>query len=101
MTWRELTDELIEERGHECEFCDEPAVDAHHCIVYRNTKHKKLLDVKYNLVLVCRKHHVQSQDAMRQAWGLLTARYTREVMVAWVEGLDLLVKPRIEWLEEE
>ena len=99
MTWKQLIQQIIAERGLFCEFCDELADDLHHGIVYRNTKFKKLLDVKYNLILVCRAHHIHSQDAIRQAWALLCARYSRTVMVAWVEGLDLLVVPRVEWLD--
>lgn len=102
MTWRELTDEIIAERGEGCEVCGSPTIDMpHHALVYRSKKNKKLLDVKYNLLLVCRLHHIHSQDAMRQAWGLLKGRYGQSTMEEWITNLPLLVKPRISWLEDE
>ena len=101
MNWTELAESIIAERGNKCEFCEQPAWDLHHALVYRNTKQKKILDVKYNMILVCRKHHVHSPDAIRQAWALLVERYGRDAMVEWVEGLDLLVVPRVEWLDAD
>ena len=99
MTWRELTDALIAERGHGCEFCSEHAVDAHHALIYRNRKHKKLIDDKRNIVLVCRVHHVHSKVMKRWCWTLLCRRYGYETMCAWIENLPVLIKPRVEWLD--
>lgn len=45
--------------------------------------------------------HDNKRKGIRLAWALLVERYGRDVMVAWVEGLDLLVKPRVAWLEDE
>ena len=101
MTWDDIKRELTEERGRQCEFCSEPAVDAHHAIVSTQKRSRKLLNVPQNLVLVCRACHVDSKDAMRQAWRLLVERYGREVMVDWLDGLDLLVKPRVEYLDDD
>ena len=99
-SWNEIKEDIIAERGSGCEFCGQPGWDAHHALVTRQKRNRAQLDTKYNIVVVCREHHIHSQDAMRQAWGLLVARYGRDVMVDWVEGLDLLVKPRIAWLED-
>ena len=101
MNWQDLCIQVILERGTTCEYCDNEADDLHHALVYRSAKNKKLLDTRFNVVLTCRRHHVHSKEAIRQAWKLLCARYGRQVMCDWLEGLELLVKPRIPWLEDE
>ena len=101
MTWDDIKRELVQERTKTCEFCGAVAVDAHHAIISTQKRSRKILNDPRNLVLVCRACHVNSEDAIRQAWGLLCERYGRDVMVEWVEGLDLLVKPRVEWLDAD
>lgn len=101
MNWADLCIQVILERGTKCEYCDNEADDLHHALITRQKKSRKLLDCKYNTILVCREHHVHSKEAMRQAWGLLTARYGYDVMCEWIESLDLIVKPRIPWLNDE
>ena len=107
MTWNDIKRELEYERGHFCENCgvSHPLDPAHHGVIWRLKGANNILDVKFNLLILCMSchkwFHDHKQDGIRQAWALLVERYGRQAMVDWLEGLDLLVKPRIEWLEAE
>lgn len=96
--WQRVCREVFDERGPLCELCGALSRDAHHALIGR-MKSKPELDCKENTLLVCRGCHEDSDEAKRLAWQLLCDRYGREHMVAWLDGLSLIEKPRLEWME--
>jgi len=77
-----------------CECCNErPAEEAHHCLYgkdNRNCQAKKLLNMSYNLQLVCKKCHAcdaLSHENRVRFWGTQCERYGHDVMLAWHESL--------------
>jgi len=100
--WQKTCEEIYKERGDKCELCGTPRdIDApHHAIIRRAKKFRQYLDVKYNLILVCRSHHEHSDADRRRAWKMNCERYGREVMIAWLNGVPMKIKPNIEWMEQ-
>jgi len=81
---------LIEERGNLCECCGiRQGTEAHHALYYKDNKNlraKKLLDMTYNLILVCERCHsckAKTHQSKVRFWEIQCARYGHDVMVAW------------------
>ncbi len=106
MTWADITQQVIAERGQECEKCavSGPLDPPHHGVIWRLKGANKILNVKYNLLLLCQKchkwFHDNKHEGIRLAWSMLVERYGYKVMCDWLAGLDLKIKPRLEWLED-
>jgi len=105
MTWREVCLDVIWERGAYCEVCGSPEIDnPHHAVIFRIAKFKKWLDVKFNLVILCRTCHAQAHSEVRhwrrKCWEILCRRYGREVMISWMNSLPLKVIPLTSELED-
>lgn len=98
----ETASQLIQERhSNVCECCGEaPAEQAHHCLYGKDNKNKvakKLLNMTYNLMLVCAACHARaakSHENKVRFWEMQCQRYGREVMVAWHNLLPYKVKEK-------
>ena len=101
--WQRVCREVFEERGGRCEICGtDKNLDApHHAIIRRSKPYKKWLDVKFNLILVCREHHEHSDADRARAWKVNRERYGRDAMISWLDSVPMIEKskPRVEWME--
>ena len=93
---------LMEERQTtvcECEGCNNPAEQAHHCLYRRDKRYPELNDDE-NLQLVCYYHHMvdgtaDSWENRVWFWGVQCERYGADHMIEWHDNLRLKVKERI------
>lgn len=95
-TWTQLKARLIAERGHICERCRiRDAADLHHSLVGR-MKRKPELNVEYNAELLCKECHANpgAYNERLVFWKKQCKRYGTEVMRAWHDGLNLLIKEK-------
>ena len=91
---------LMNERGIMfCEVCNSaPGEEAHHCLYgkdNKNKKAKKLLDLTYNLELVCKVCHdgpAKTHKNQVAFWHIQCKRYTRAVMLKWHTELPYKIK---------
>jgi len=93
---------LMNERGTMfCEVCNSaPGEEGHHCLYIKdnkNKKAKKLLDLTYNLQLVCHACHAgpaKTHENKVRFWNMQCKRYGREVMLKWHMDLPYKIKER-------
>ena len=93
---------LMNERGTMfCECCGvAPAEEAHHMLYRKDNRTKgakALLDLPYNLMLVCKDCHAgpaKTHENKVRFWNVQCKRYGREVMLQWHMDLPYKIKER-------
>ena len=93
---------LMNERGTMfCECCGvAPAEEAHHMLYRKDNRTKgakELLDLRYNLMLVCHDCHsgpAKTHENKVRFWNIQCKRYSREVMLKWHTDLPYKIKER-------
>ena len=92
---------IIERKTAVCECCcAAPAEQAHHCLYGKDNKNKaakKLLNMTYNLMLVCAACHsraAKSHENKVRFWKMQCERYGEKVMIEWHNKLPYKVKEK-------
>lgn len=97
---------LLRERGRTCERegCMMPATQLDECLMTRRDamglpveKYRKVF-ASCNLAVLCRKCNTERAHDRDGAWERAVARYGRERVVKWYQGLQLKA-PRTGWLK--
>ena len=91
---------IMQERGTMfCECCGvAPAEEAHHCLYRKDNRTKgakELLDLRYNLMLVCHACHAgpaKTHENKVRFWNMQCKRYGCEVMLKWHTDLPYKIK---------
>ena len=101
-------DELRETRGYLCDCgCGQENHDRHHCLIPQINKKGvtkwKELDDERNLVLVNHWEHVElkkfdNHEWRKRFWKIQVERYTKPVMMAWVDSLPAKLSNRLDFI---
>ena len=84
-------EQLIRERGNECEYCGpfpKTPYEIHHCLIHRK-KGVKELDSVYNYAVVCKECHPYCNGILfrQEFWQNQIKRYGKEPLREWLESL--------------